>query len=473
VESKGRNRVRARPYRFTSAIMMALLASGCGGGVAGTPPTPSIPVEVVEGVTGSDGRLSINLRLPDARVDLTVQDQTGRSLAGIRVRAVADRSRIVLLAWDPLRSYMPEVWSTTVSPTGAGVRPKAVSLLAVLSLVAAGFGVYDLFLDNDTPDAFLDVGGGRLCAGFSGDIGDFLSATSIVGAGIHILTILKAIGPFASGVKISFATLDTAGIIGFLSGYTERRTAFGYCFNSHLVINGKPAFSVIRPLEFFYASSGEGHSSGPSRLFAVGRSWPGSDLMIGTFQTPAGIRPPITDLAGRADGGIFGISFSTLYNVDPRNARMDSGRPLSVDGANSAALDPVGNLFVGTTAGELYRVDPGSGAGSHVMTLPEGLRFHGDLVFEGQNVFVATTASPGGQESILVRGNVSSRTATRVGGTSFSNVWGLGLFGGNLYGVSANPATGRGLLLSIDRATGRGSRIRDIDFSAFGGTRRP
>jgi hypothetical protein len=465
---RGTCRSVQRRRRIIAAAVMVMLMSGCGGGISGVAPPPSTS-EIVDGTTGPGGRLTITLRIVDIRLEITVQDESRRPLEGISVRAVADRNRIALLAWDSRHAYFPAIWTRPVAEARAAVEPVTV-LISLLSVYAIGSAIREAI--TDPPDWIwaLDIGGRKVCRRFEGDVGDLLiplSLISIWGLASHLLN-------GAKWVVVLSTTTDSAALVAKLAGFTERRVSFNICNNELLSILGRPAVMTIEPIDFFYVSSGQGFGSGPSNLFVVARDRNGRDFLVGELQTPAGLRPPVTDLARRSDGAVFGISFDTLYQVDPLAPGLDSGRRLNFDGANSAAFNPIDDLYVGTAGGALYRVSPSTGVGTLVMALPEGMGFHGDLVFESRDVFVAAAFRSPSSDSILVRGNVATRTAAVVGAgvIGFQNVWGLGLRGETLYAVSANPATGRGVLLSIDRMTARGTFIRDLTFSAFGGTRR-
>lgn len=448
--------------------VIVMLVSGCGGGISGVAPPPS--TEVVEGTTGPDGRLTITLRSVDVRLDVTAQDANRRLLEGISVRAVADRDRIALLAWDPRNAHLPTIWTKPVAEVRATITVVSV-ILSLLTVASVGLAIHEILTDPPEWVPALDIGGKKTCARFDGDVGDIaalFSTVSIWGLASHLMQ-------GAKWITILSATLDSAALAAKLIGFTEQRVNFlTICNNELLSILGKRAVQTISPVDFFYVSSGQGFSSGPSSLYVVNRDRNGKDHLVGELQTPTGLRPPVTDLARRSAGALFGVSYDALYQVDPLAPRLDSGRSLSFGAANAAAFNDTDDLYVGTSGGALYRVSPSTGVGTLVLTLPDGLGFHGDLAFESRDVFVATAFRSPSPDSILIRGNVATRTAAVVGTgvIGFENVWGLALRGETLYGVSANPSTGRGVLLSIDRVNARGTLIRNLTFSAFGGTRK-
>ena len=93
----------------------------------------------------------------------------------------------------------------------------------------------------------------------------------------------------------------------------------------------------------------------------------------------------------------------------------------------------------------------------------------GDLAFAPDGTLYAAVLTDFGAGA-LVRVNQTTGQASPVSASAlgFSNVWGLQFVGATLYGLTADPATGHGSLITINLTTGVGTFVRQLSFSAFG-----
>ncbi len=71
---------------------------------------------------------------------------------------------------------------------------------------------------------------------------------------------------------------------------------------------------------------------------------------------------------------------------------------------------------------------------------------------------------------MLLRINPTTGVATRVSASAigYTNVWGLEFIDSILFGLTADPVTGRGSLITINTTSGLGSFVRQLSFNAFG-----
>jgi hypothetical protein len=207
----------------------------------------------------------------------------------------------------------------------------------------------------------------------------------------------------------------------------------------------------------------------PSDLYEVEASANGLDRRVGRVQTQTGETPAITDLATTPDGTLFGVSFSTLYQIDRRTGLATSQGSLGLSDVNGLAADATGALYASTLSGLLLRR---STPGWQVIGSFGGSGSSGDLAFSPTGELYGTVIGPLGND-VLVKIQVSTGKAAAVssGDIGFANVWGLSFVGGRLYGLTTAGTTG--IMIQIDPTTGRGTFLRNLTFPASGATLPP
>ena len=157
----------------------------------------------------------------------------------------------------------------------------------------------------------------------------------------------------------------------------------------------------------------------------------------------------LTDIAFAQDGRLFGLDFTTLYEIDPRTAETTPIGGHGVPGGNALVFAADGTLYaMGGTGTQLFEVDPASGASSALGDV--GAYSAGDLAFVGGELYLATLA-----HSLVQIDLGPPATGASVGPFGFSDVYGLATSDdGILYGVAGtqifevDPQTGAGTLLS-------------------------
>ena len=288
--------------------------------------------------------------------------------------------------------------------------------------------------------------------------------------------------------------------LGHPCNCSERRPSPGY---APAVMNAvgefnEPLFSLMRRdvqayrdlYGLVYSESG---MAATSILYLVDPIGGGLDSSIGTIKTVSGAQPTITDIALLprkfiSNGDcclLFGISFDALYVIDILTAvATPVGPSLGTTGVNALTFDGDANLFAASTSGLLVKIDPVSGAASHVGLLGSNFVSSGDLQFFGffglERLFATARGSL--VNDVLVTVNPQTGSASPVGTNTdlgFQFVFGLafastvGSPGGlplsfvnrELFGLTAD-----GKLIRIDPRNGTASLVRNLSFTAFGGS---
>lgn len=166
----------------------------------------------------------------------------------------------------------------------------------------------------------------------------------------------------------------------------------------------------------------------------------------------------ITDITRLADGTIYGVSFSALYQIDPSSARARLIGPLGANGINGLAAS--GNrLVASSTNGYLFYIDPSTGRASQVGRFGRGIVSSGDLCFGPNGVLFLT--SPHGPSNAttdrLLRIDPVTGAATVLGDTGLSRIYGLTFTGTDMLGF-----TEAGVVVAIDPNTGAARQLATL-----------
>ncbi len=185
---------------------------------------------------------------------------------------------------------------------------------------------------------------------------------------------------------------------------------------------------------------------------------------VGDFQWP-GASDQMTDIAIDKDGLMIGISYGKVYRVDPDTAActllsaslagMFNG--LSFVPASLASGVEGADVLVGTrnTDGQVFAIDPMTGAAAPIGDMGGGFTSSGDIVAVTGFGMVATVPTGVVGPDQLVRLAPITFAATPIGAsTGFDRLWGVGYWGTRVFGFSE-----RGDLTVIDRATGVGTLV--------------
>jgi hypothetical protein len=160
----------------------------------------------------------------------------------------------------------------------------------------------------------------------------------------------------------------------------------------------------------------------------------------------------MTDIALDELGQMVGISFGSLYQVDPETADCTYVADLDRDfnGLSYLPAPGGGERLVGAALdGTLWVLDPQSGSSTSLGQFGGSLGSSGDLVFvTGLGAYATATSFDSGSD-LLVRVDPDTGAADVVGETGFTNIWGLGFWGSRFYGF-----TDEGDFLLIDPQSG-------------------
>jgi hypothetical protein len=183
--------------------------------------------------------------------------------------------------------------------------------------------------------------------------------------------------------------------------------------------------------------------------------------LIGDFVWP-GAADMMTDLAIDKHGQLVGVSFTSVYTVDPSNAKatlLSGNLGGTFNGLSFVPASSIGqtgdDVLVGTrnNDGAVFRVDPMTGNTFPVGNMGTGFSSSGDLVAVDGFGMVQTTP---GATDVLVKLAPITFAATPIGsGTGFTQIWGVAYWKDKIFGFTNN-----GEFISIDPTTGAGTLVQ-------------
>ncbi len=203
----------------------------------------------------------------------------------------------------------------------------------------------------------------------------------------------------------------------------------------------------------------------PSRLYNVGLSEYGYDELLGPVVTTSGQAIQLFDLAYCPDGALYGVTSTTLYEINPADLVATSIRNI---GGNSNALvcSATGELYVGIN-NRLLELDRTTGHGIEIGRLGVSGNFSGDLVFGNQGRLYATLTGSPNRLAII---SLHTGQASVIGPIPISSaIHGLSYSNGILYGLSNERQYG--YLFEIDPQTADSTFLRYMWFPAYGSNR--
>jgi Domain of unknown function (DUF4114) len=220
---------------------------------------------------------------------------------------------------------------------------------------------------------------------------------------------------------------------------------------------------------------------------------PNTNSLVGTigqsgtyFSLASGGALNLTDVAFSVDGQFYGVGAAAttarldlLYRIDPSLDRSAQVKLVSEiidtqgNGLSSGiqALEFANNKLYGlgyaAEGAKLYQIDVNTSMATTVATLPQSFLIGGDLVYDAANQrFLATSldASNTSNDALwqIPLGNPTG--ATKLGMTGFTDVYGLVLENGQLFGYTAHVVSGAtgSTRIKIDPTTGKGTFDRAI-----------
>jgi Domain of unknown function (DUF4114) len=195
----------------------------------------------------------------------------------------------------------------------------------------------------------------------------------------------------------------------------------------------------------------------------------------------------LTDIALSPDSQFYGIGPSAtpaatdlLYRIDPSLDRSQQvklvgevkdaqGTSLSssIQALEFAADNKLYGLGYAAEGAKLYQIDVNTNVATTLATLPQAFLIGGDLVYDGANQrFLATSLDTmnTSSDALWQIPLANPATATKIGMTSFTDVYGLTIESGQLFGYTAHiapDATGS-TRIKLDLTTGKGTFDRAI-----------
>lgn len=176
--------------------------------------------------------------------------------------------------------------------------------------------------------------------------------------------------------------------------------------------------------------------------------WPSSQVDSGE---------QMTDIALDRNGNMVGISFDSVYAIDPATAACTLLAPFAGMDFNGLSFIYSGSgteTLVGAAEdGSVYQINPMTGAQTPIGSYGFAIGSSGDLVsVQGATYATVRTIAINDQ---LVQINPSTGAVTQtIGDTGVSNIWGLGYWRQQLFGFTES----NGLVL-IDVTTGQATPL--------------
>lgn len=179
------------------------------------------------------------------------------------------------------------------------------------------------------------------------------------------------------------------------------------------------------------------------------------DVVTGTVSLIGNMGTVMTDIAFDPSGNLYGITFNSLYSINPGTAAATFIGNHGVPGGNALVFATDGTLYAAGFAGNnLYTINPANGATTNLGSM--GFASGGDLAFNAGNFYLANNASQ------LVRIDLTNLAATAlVGSFGVANVFGLATGdNGVLYAVAGTT------IYTVNTATG--AATNPVSFASQG-----
>ena len=177
----------------------------------------------------------------------------------------------------------------------------------------------------------------------------------------------------------------------------------------------------------------------------------------------------VTDIAVTNDNMLWGITYDSLLSI---NYCTGVGRVIGDVGTtstlNALVAAPDGYLFGADYDGDVWRIDPSTGAGTRIGNYGIGLHSSGDLAWGPDGLLYGTVYVVWSPNNLLISVDPVTGGAIVIGDIGFPQVYGLAVISGILYGL-----TDAGQLITIDRSTARGTLVGTIGSSYWGAASPP
>lgn len=207
-------------------------------------------------------------------------------------------------------------------------------------------------------------------------------------------------------------------------------------------------------------------------------------VQIGTItglktQSGASMPESLTDLAIDKDNHMIGVSLKTLYSIDPATgaATVIAALPTVASGATSLSFVPAANpsdpdiLVTANDQGDVYQINTTNGQatkiGNYGTTAGGKVVSSGDLIgvrgLGPTNIYATVNVGTEAHDFLATIDPSNGWKATPIGslgtGTGFDNIFGLGFWGGKIYGFTDSLTAG-GKIVQLDATTGAGTMLK-------------
>ncbi len=179
------------------------------------------------------------------------------------------------------------------------------------------------------------------------------------------------------------------------------------------------------------------------------------DTVDGNVSIIGGLGTVMTDIAFDPNGNLYGISFGSLYLIDPLTAATTYIGDHGIANGNALVFGNDGTLYgAGVSTTELFTIDVGTAAATALGDT--GFASGGDLAFVGDSLYLASATNA------LVSIDLADIGASSVvGAFGVGNVFGIASPGdGSMFGVGGTT------IFQVDLLTGMA--LNAVDFSGQG-----
>jgi len=192
----------------------------------------------------------------------------------------------------------------------------------------------------------------------------------------------------------------------------------------------------------------------------------------------------LTDLAIDKNDTMVGITLDKLYGINNQNGQVALIKDLSAAANGFTSLsfipedmsDPNSNdiLVSANDQGDVFEIDVTTGGATKIGnygTVALGkVRSSGDLfAVRGLGIFATVDVGTAKQDYLAQIDPAAGWKATPLGaGTGFDKIFGVGYWGGRIYGFVDGGANAGGKVIEIDQSTGAGKMLSAGDVRWFG-----
>lgn len=191
----------------------------------------------------------------------------------------------------------------------------------------------------------------------------------------------------------------------------------------------------------------------------------------------------MTDLAIDKDDHMVGITLDKLYSIDPATGAATLIKDLSQSAQGFTSLsfvpDPVNSaldiLVSANSAGDVFKIDPVAGTaikiGNYGMSGTKKIGSSGDLIgVRGFGIYATVNVGTDPNDYLAKIDPANGwKAEPRPYATMHKNIFGLGFWGGKIYGFVDEGATANsGKMISIDPMTGASTDLSSGNVRWFG-----